>query len=92
VLTDRVEQREVKTHTPIGAVARRVGIVFAAYLDADRFFPNLQDLADLKNLLVATVWHAAISARTAMVLPLLVTLNSFFVCFVLSICFSSIGN
>ena len=45
----RVEKREVKTHTPIGPVARRVGIVFPADLDADWLFPDFQNLADLKN-------------------------------------------
>src|SRR5438552_16997807 len=35
-----VKQREVKTHTPIGAIAWRVGIVFAADLQADRLPPN----------------------------------------------------
>jgi hypothetical protein len=43
------KEREVKTHTPIGAVARRVGVVFATDLDADWLPPNLKNLADLKN-------------------------------------------
>jgi|SRR6188472_1312629 hypothetical protein len=44
-----VKEREVKTHTPIGAVAWSVGIVFATDLNADRLLPNLKNLADLKN-------------------------------------------
>ena len=43
------KERKVKTHTPIGAVAWRVGVVFATDLDADRLLPNLKNLADLKN-------------------------------------------
>ena len=43
------KEDEIKTHTPIGSEAWSVGIVFAADLDADRLFPDLQNLADLKN-------------------------------------------
>ena len=43
------KEDEIKTHTPIGSVAWSVGIVFAADLDADWLFPDLQNLADLKN-------------------------------------------
>ena len=46
------KEREVKTHTPIGSVAWRVGIVFAADLDADWLLSDLQNLSDLKN-----DWH-----------------------------------
>ena len=43
------KEDEIKTHTPVGSVAWSVGIVFAADLVADWLFPNLQNLADLKN-------------------------------------------
>ena len=43
------KEYEVKTYSPIGSVARSVGIVFAADLDADRLLSDLQNLADLKN-------------------------------------------
>ena len=46
------KEDEIKTHTPIGSVARSVGIVFAADLNADRLLSDLQNLADLKN-----DWH-----------------------------------
>src|SRR6266480_5923247 len=45
----RIEQRQGEADAPIRAVTRRVGIVFAADLEADRLLPNLQNLADLKN-------------------------------------------
>src|SRR5205085_7252194 len=44
-----VKECEVKTHPPIGTVARRISIVFAADLDTDWLFANFQNLADLKN-------------------------------------------
>src|SRR5205814_991587 len=44
-----VEQSQIKTHAPIGAVARRVCVIFPADLDADRLFADLEDLADLQD-------------------------------------------
>src|SRR6266550_6288344 len=45
----RIEQCQGEADAPVRAVTRRVGIVFAADLEADRLLPNLQNLADLKN-------------------------------------------
>jgi hypothetical protein len=45
----RVKQGEIKTHSQIGTVARCVGVVFTTDLDTDRLFPNLENLANLKN-------------------------------------------
>src|SRR5213079_3483652 len=44
-----IQQRQGEADAPIGAVTRCIGIIFAADLEADRLFPNLQNLADLKN-------------------------------------------
>src|SRR6266516_2455741 len=44
-----IEQRQGEADTPIRTVTRRVRIVFAADLEADRLLSNFQNLADLKN-------------------------------------------
>jgi hypothetical protein len=45
----RVKQGEIKTHSPIGTVARCVGVVFTTDLDTDRLFSNLENLTNLEN-------------------------------------------
>ena len=40
----RVEQCEIEAHAPLGAMARGIGVIFSADLDADRLFPNRPSL------------------------------------------------